>query len=284
MHGQDWTREEVEATVTDYFDMFRRELLRERYSKSAHNAALRRQLDGRSRGSVEFKHCNISAVLLFELSAPYIKGYQPRTNYQALLRDVVVNRFLADTALQDLIAVVVESPVAIPVSVSDWQTVMVSIPKRPAATRVRYVAEPRPRPLTPVNYLEREVRNAALGLAGEEFVLELEDRRLRALGAPTLARRIEHVSRTRGDGLGYDILSFESDGREKLIEVKTTRFGGFTPFFVTRNEVAVSSTQHESYALYRLFDFVGDPRLYVLPGSLQESARLQPETYRAEPR
>jgi hypothetical protein len=284
MPGQDWTREEVEATVADYFDMFRRVLMREPYSKSVHNAALRRLLDGRSRGSVEFKHANISAVLLLELDAPYIKGYQPRTNYQALLRDVVVQRFLADTALRDLIAVAIESPVLVPASEPDWRAVMVPIPKRPDASRMRYVAEPQQRSPTRVNYLEREVRNAALGRAGEDFVLELEDRRLRALGAHIHARRIEHVSRTRGDGLGYDILSFEPDGREKFIEVKTTRFGAFTPFFVTRNEVAASSESHEAYAVYRLFDFATRPKLYVLNGSLNESARLQAETYRAEPR
>jgi hypothetical protein len=42
--GQDWTREEVEATVTDYFEMLRLEATGHPYSKSEHNEALRRRL------------------------------------------------------------------------------------------------------------------------------------------------------------------------------------------------------------------------------------------------
>ncbi len=41
---------------------------------------------------------------------------------------------------------------------------------------------------------------------------------------------IEHVSRTQGDGPGYDIVLFETDGRERMIEVKTTAFDAMTPF------------------------------------------------------
>jgi hypothetical protein len=52
-----------------------------------------------------------------------------------------------------------------------------------------------------------------------------------------MADRVEHVSATRGDGFGYDVLSFEPDGRERFIEVKTTAFGAMVPFFVTRNEL-----------------------------------------------
>ena len=42
-----------------------------------------------------------------------------------------------------------------------------------------------------------------------------------------LAARVDRVSETRGDGLGYDVLSFETSGRERLIEVKTTNYGAF---------------------------------------------------------
>ncbi len=74
-----------------------------------------------------------------------------------------------------------------------------------------------------VDYLALEARNQSLGKAGEELVLRVEMDRLRREGASRLADRIEHVSHTRGDGLGYDVLSFESTGRERLIEVKTRR-------------------------------------------------------------
>jgi hypothetical protein len=50
-----------------------------------------------------------------------------------------------------------------------------------------------------------------------------EHKRLWQAGRKDLANRIEHVANSKGDYLGFDILSFEADEREKLIEVKTTR-------------------------------------------------------------
>lgn len=62
--AEDWSRDEVEAIVGDYFAMLRAELAGEVYSKTAHRRALAPLLSGRSDGSIEFKHANISAVLL----------------------------------------------------------------------------------------------------------------------------------------------------------------------------------------------------------------------------
>src|SRR5690606_17522896 len=104
-------------------------------------------------------------------------------------------------------------------------------------------------------YLEQEAANHSLGLAGEKLILEYEHQRLWKFGERKLADRIEHVAQTKGDGLGYDILSYETDGRERLIEVKTTRYGELTPFFATRNEVEVSEAASGQYNLYRLFNF-----------------------------
>lgn len=42
-------------------------------------------LNGRSPGAIEFKHANISAILI-EIGFPYLDGYKPRGNYQELLR------------------------------------------------------------------------------------------------------------------------------------------------------------------------------------------------------
>ena len=66
--------EEVDLIVADYFLMLRSELAGESYSKAGHNRALQPLLDGRSKSSVEFKHQNISAVLI-GLGMPYIDGY-----------------------------------------------------------------------------------------------------------------------------------------------------------------------------------------------------------------
>lgn len=47
----------------------------------------------------------------------------------------------------------------------------------------------------------------------------------------------EHSSKTEGYGLGCDILSFDENGREKYIEVQTTKGGLESPFFITANEL-----------------------------------------------
>jgi hypothetical protein len=87
--------------------------------------------------------------------------------------------------------------------------------------------------------------------------------------------QIEHVSRTRGDAEGYDILSFEATGRDRLIEVKTTTFGPHTPFFVTRKEVDMSFERAEQYYVYRLFDFRDDPKLFLVPGDVTSAFTLE---------
>lgn len=71
--GMDWSREEVEAIVADYLHMLTLELAGQSYSKTAHRRALQSKLNGRSDGSIEFKHGNISAAML-ALGFPYIRG------------------------------------------------------------------------------------------------------------------------------------------------------------------------------------------------------------------
>jgi hypothetical protein len=87
---QAWSRHEVELIVDDYMDMLRAERRGLRYNKSRHNAELLPKLSNRSRGSIEFKHCNISSVLK-DTRRPFIKGYKPRANAQRDLLTQVIN-------------------------------------------------------------------------------------------------------------------------------------------------------------------------------------------------
>ena len=59
----DWTRDEAELIVADYFAMLEAELSGRPVNKAERNRSLQRQI-GRSKGSIEFKHANISAVLV----------------------------------------------------------------------------------------------------------------------------------------------------------------------------------------------------------------------------
>lgn len=125
--------------------------------------------------------------------------------------------------------------------------------------------------------------NTELGRRGEEFVVEIERRRLADEGRPDLAKLVEWTARDQGDGTGYDVASFNADGSPRLIEVKTTNGGIDTSFFVTANEVRVSSAQPGDYWLYRVYNFGEATRvIYTLRGALDGGElTLTPTIYRA---
>lgn len=279
--ARDWSHEEVEAIAAAYFAMLAKELKHEPYSKAEYSRHVQSLLDTRSKQAIEYKHANISAVL-HEIGYPAIEGYKRRSNYQALLRDVVLERVSADRALEDAVAAAVSAPVTSPLVVPRWEELVEDPPRGEKLDASVYERLQRRRaPTLHVDYLEREARNRRLGQAGEEFVLRAEEMRLLSAGRRDLASRIEHVSVTNGDGLGYDIHSFDMSGKDRLIEVKTTRFGATTPFFASSNEVAVSDELAEHYHLYRVFKFELQPRLFILPGALKASTELTPTIYRA---
>ena len=274
---QDWSREEIEMIVADYLQMLALELAGQKYNKTEHRTVLRKKLNERSNGSVEFKHCNISAVLI-ELGRHPIRGYQPRYNYQGLLADVVAEQ-LRSTAMLDELALASVKLQAVKPDIFTFEKVISDAPKRQwkvseAIPTDQYRAVKR-------DYIEQEAHNRSLGLAGEEFVVQFEHWRLIEQKQQRLADRVEHVASTKGDGLGYDVLSFEANGKERFIEVKTTSFGKDTPFFVSQRELSLSKDATPQFHLYRLFDFRRSPRLFDLPGALDIHCQLDPLTYRA---
>lgn len=277
--GEDWSRVEVEACVADYLQMFTLQLNGQQFNKTHRINELMARLDGRSKASVEYKFRNISAVME-ELGWPTVIGYKSLPNYQSILLDAVDAQLQSKPALEEAVAAAVERPATF-VSFEDLSGIWVPVPSLGSTIRdapANYT--PRFSPARR-DYLAREARNRSLGLAGEELVLELESRQLHALGKKVLSERVEHVSVTQGDGLGYDILSFDETGRERLIEVKTTSFGELTPFFVSRTEVARSEADMECYSLYRLFDFRDRPRLFKLSGAISGHCQLDPVSYLA---
>lgn len=280
MSAADWTRHEVELIVDDYLSMLASELAGTSFNKTAHRQALIPLLNNRSPQSIEFKHSNISAALL-DAGVPYIIGYKPRSNYQALLAEVLAERMANSSPLHDVAAADADRPMVVP-EVEDILNILTS-PPRASNERLR-VSEPTPPVWLPTNYIEREARNRSLGNAGELFVLNYERARLIHVGKDALAARIEHTSKVRGDHEGYDILSFEETGAERLIEVKTTKYGQDTPFFVTRNEVTTSERKSLLYQVYRLFAFRRSPKLYMLPGAISHTCNLSPATFIALPR
>lgn len=276
----DWTKTEVDLAIADYMAMLSEELKGNSFIKAVHRKALLPLLNNRSEGSIERKHQNISAILI-EFGYPYISGYKPLGNYQGLLLDRVSDFLLNNQHLGELVGVSVDRPAETP-EVSDYLDRLVSPPVARDHVYSR-VGEQRPNlhRHARIDYLEREARNASLGKAGEQFVVEFEKSRLIGAGAENLADKVEHISVTRGDGLGFDVRSYEADGRDRLIEVKTTAGGKQTPFYVTRNEVEISRQRTGEYHLYRVFAFRKDPRLFSVCGALDRVCRLDATQYSA---
>lgn len=262
----DWSKEEVILIVNDYFDMLIKELSGQDYIKAEHRREISKFLNNRSEGSIEFKHQNISAVLI-EMGLPYISGYKPRGNYQQLLKEAVEEHIIAHPGLDDLINKFLSTEIQLPV-LKDINYIEVDVPEFKFIVKEPTFSYGKK---SKTNYYEKELRNKRLGLLGEEFVINYEKQRLSFLGLDSLTERIEHVSQTEGDSAGFDILSFNESGKEKFIEVKTTKLGKEAPFYFTRNELKFSKSESKRYHLYRLFNFKRKPRFYQLKGSLDET-------------
>lgn len=276
--GQDWTRAEVEAAVAVYFRMLRMQERGQRPNKAEHNRRLHNLMPARNRSAIDYKHRNISAVLnIFGVQA--LIGYRPAANFQRMLVDVVGKALSVDQELDNAAIQRVETPADVP-AIDDFTNFVAPPPKPKQIDNEKQRKLARSLPIKR-DYLEREARNRSLGLAGELLVMEYEERRLRDAGAKALANRIEHVSKTQGDGLGYDIRSFDRDGRDRFIEVKTTAYAAETPFFVTPNEIAFSKDYTQHFHIFRLFNFRARPRMFTLSGSIESNCDLDAVSFRA---
>jgi hypothetical protein len=269
--GTDWSRTELDQVVADYFAMLREEQAGHRTNKTAHRRALMVRIR-RSNGSIEFKHQNISAVLV-QLGLPRINGYLPRWNFQSAIADAI-GRYLN----KDPDPVPFETTQAR--RLTDPPGIFEGAPPVPPPlnANAKRAFERVARKFDPVL---RDERNRALGRAGEERIFDHECRKLIRADRHDLARKVRWISDEEGDGLGYDILSFDPSGEERLIEVKTTRGGGTTPFYLTRNEAEVAHERPRAFRLYRLYDFSELPGLFTLSPPLEHVLHLETMTYRA---
>jgi len=270
-----WSNYEVELIVTDYFQMLSDELTGKPYKKSEHRKNLLPLLNNRSEGSIEFKHQNISAVLI-NFGQPYIKGYLPRYNYQKILEEIVINYLYNNLGIEDKFKQFADKDVHIKSTVN-FEKLIIEPPV------LGLVAEPSPsyhRSPIKVNYLEREQSNNKLGKSGEELVLHYEKWVLIKNGKDNLAELVRWISKEEGDGAGFDILSKNNNGSDKYIEVKTTKLGKETPFFFSRNELIFSQQHIKDFHLFRLFNFESEARMFTKIGGLDTICHSVPVSYK----
>lgn len=130
----------------------------------------------------------------------------------------------------------------------------------------------------------QDAHNSALGLAGELLVLEHERRILQAAGREDLADLVVHTSVVEGDSAGFDIRSFNPDGTDRHVEVKTTSGPASNAFYISPNEVDFSTKHPESYVLVRVSGYdshTNSANFYEQSGPVTASFLLTASEYRA---
>jgi len=283
-NARPWEREELAVVVADYLQMLTRELLGQSFNPGKRCAAMLPLLPGRQAGDIESVRQAISETIgqsglprLAALGRPVVLAPWPLG-----LTDVLAD--LIDEHLPELPSLERAAERAADGEVVAADPVDFTQAKASAPERQPRAAEPpiptRRRPVRR-DWLEREARNRCLGEAGESFIVDYERWRLLREGCGQLADRVEQVSKTKGDGLGYDVLSFEPDGRERFIEVKTTAFGDDTPFYVSANELAFAREQASQFRLCRVFDFRRAPRFFELAGAFEQHFVLDAASFKA---
>lgn len=275
MSGGPWSDAENDLIVADYFAMLAADIAGRPYNKAEHRRALAPQLHTRSEGSIEYKHQNISAVLK-GLGEDWIAGYKPAFNFQLTLVDAVARWLGLNGDWRDKLGAYRRSD-GLEEAPELWLGPPPTLSNQPPPEELEqmlFIARK-------FDVAARDQRNRELGRAGEERVLEHERSILRSAGRNDLARQIRWVSQEDGDGAGYDIASFEPEGRARLIEVKTTNGWERTPFHVTRNELAIAEERRSEWCLFRLWNFSREPKAFELRPPLDAHVSLTPTTFQA---
>lgn len=274
MSSGPWQDEENDLIVADYFAMLADDMAGRLYNKADHNRRLQDRI-GRSRTSIEFKHQNISAVLR-GLGEDGIPGYKPAFNFQMALVDAVVRWLERNSAW--LSRVPRMHPGA---GLREAEHLWIGPPPTLSNQPAPHELEQMLHIAAKFDVAGRDERNRALGRAGEERVLAHERSALDGAGRADLARKVRWVSEEDGDGAGYDIASFAPDGRQRLIEVKTTNGWERTPFHITRNELAVAEERRAEWCLFRLWNFSREPKAFELHPPLDAHVLLTATTFQA---
>jgi hypothetical protein len=225
------------------------------YNKSENRRRLMTTVQ-RSEGSIERKLQNISAVLDL-LGVQWINGYKPLAHYQDALVSAVERLLIREQGF-----LYPASPEIQPTEPGEDGML---IPPPPFGDPDETLTAAVRRLVGKFDPAERDARNRELGKAGERFVVTFERDRLRRAGREDLANGVRWVSDMDGDGFGYDVRSFEPDGAERLLEIKTTCGHERTAFWLTRREIEVAAEKSDSYRIRRVFHFRNRAQMFEIP-------------------
>lgn len=270
-----WTEGQNRRAVRHYARMIKLAAAGHAFSKTDINRQLQSKVL-RTKGAIEYKWQNISAVLNERISA-YLPGDLPAANYQrgeGKLVEAVEEIILADAALvaslktlrapvEKLRSTVPEQSIA-----TEAAPALVDPPGKREKKKRRRPHEGR----NGTDWLAVNREQAELGSQGEAFIKAwLEDNE---------AAEVEHVSESEGDHVGYDLRAKLPNGDLLFVEVKATNGGARTPFVVSRNQLAVARANPREYWVYRVFNLNKAPQLFRLQLSDEASEyHLEPASY-----
>lgn len=116
-----------------------------------------------------------------------------------------------------------------------------------------------------IDYVEEIEKNRHTGEKGEALVLRKEKEYLEEIEKIDLIDKIKHIS-IEDDYAGYDILSFDENGNEKYIEVKSTTstLPKVHRFNISSNEYE-KAKDLENYYIYFVFEInTKNPKIFKL--------------------
>lgn len=122
-----------------------------------------------------------------------------------------------------------------------------------------------------------------IGYLGEQFIFEREKEKVKGYGLDG-EKTVVWSAIDEGDGIGYDIKSYDKGGNEIYIEVKTTRGKENEAIYITENELRKSKKEKDRFYLYRVYEFDEEEicgKVAIRQGDLSDLC-IQPICYRVD--
>lgn len=159
---------------------------------------------------------------------------------------------------------------------------VVLIETKPPTTYSKTGATEQRKKLKKIDFELKNKEDITTGFISEKLVVHKEKSDLIKRGKPELAKKVRWVSQDQ-DGLGFDVLSFNEDGSEKYIEVKTTTLSNVNqPFNISKNEILTSEKKNENFWIYRVYELKSDkPKFYKIQGPVEENFILEATSFLA---
>ena len=132
-----------------------------------------------------------------------------------------------------------------------------------------------------VDFQGEAKKNSKNGAAGEDLVVQYEKDRLTAAGHADLAAKVVATRNTIGNTAKFDVQSYEVNGNERYIEVKTSTGAANNQIHISEAEVAFSEKYAAQYYLYRVYNYdpsTGNGDLYIEQGPIDRTM-LVPDSY-----